>query len=882
MITYKLFTKKILQVDVQEVQPVSWAEPSTTKRKLKPGKFCTMCPRHKTRIVGEGDDERLKAIELKPVLLAPTDPDDKRTLLAVVDNTTMSKSIDWLAAEIRDAGFGGQVVIDFAVKCGGGRVDKVKDNHIRKCQPHLAYTYHATVPDLVLLCGTRSTKAFLGETVSVHKNTDLWQVIFEKDRQIPVVMTQSAIEALGNYLIRRNFRRDLHRLFNADWDSWRLPRGEVRVVENDADAKEALAWAREAPWLAYDTETKGRFFKGQFEVLCTAFASPHSNITYVFGLETNTNEFILEVVRKILTKAKLVGHNVKYDQHAVREGYGVEAKRIIGCTRLMHKLQNSDADASLEQLSRCVGIGNHKRQMDPEVKKIASKLRAKANEEAGRKLKKHEYEPMSEAYAHVDLEDLYRYCALDTYVTMMLYVKFKEDLKNHEFLWSTWTDHQLEANAFFYRMEKRGVPASKANIELAHKYVSKKVDESYWKLQELTSFELDPDKPASLVRFLERNSLDTGKRTDTGKMSTASKDLKAIRNKHTALAHMLDYRKGAKLLSSYIETLPHYIGADGCVHPSVLVDGTRSGGRVSMSSPSLQVIPSGKDDLEMSKMVKNCFVAPNIPGEDYEAICADFKTLEIYVGAAWANDDVMISALKSGKDFHIHTAMGIAPYVWKQTAEEVYEEIMRDLASPSGSSAKRTMSKRLTFSTMYGMRERTLAEELGIPVPMAKDMIDAFFKLNHGLASRMDEALAFARKHGIIYAEWDGVPFRQRPLTHIGYKDAYRYNSAENASKNTPIQSQAADICTRAGFELEAELNQLPRNEAWIALTVHDSIMVMSRRRSSERVMNIMRDCMTRQPCGGIELKVDIEIGKAWGSMISEKAWRNGETYKAA
>ena len=181
------------------------------------------------------------------------------------------------------------------------------------------------------------------------------------------------------------------------------------------------------------------------------------------------------------------------------------------------------------------------------------------------------------------------------------------------------------------------------------------------------------------------------------------------------------------------------------------------------------------------------------------------------------------------------------------------------------------------------MGAHTLAEELGVPVTMAQDMITAFFKLNQGLSDRMDESLKHALKTGYVYAEWDGKPFRQRPLTHIGYRDSYRNGSAERASMNTPIQSQAADICTRAAMELEATfLRELPKNEAWIALTIHDSINVMARYRSADRVMKMMRDVMTSQPCGDVKLVVDIEIGKTWGSMISEKAWRNGEEIKAA
>jgi len=856
-----LFPQQVLNVAAQETKPVSWAVPFQGKRKKHHGADCTACDRHLKRLDKKGDPIPVP----KPMVLRPTDPADKRVLLVVADNTSFSASITWLVRYIRQSGFGGMICIELAVKCGGGRIDEVKPNHVDACRPHVVFTHDIVKPTHILLCGTKATRSFLGETVMVQKNRMTWQMIeYEDGRRAACVCTVSAVDAARNYIFRKNLREEVHFLVNNDWENARRWRGVVNIVRTKKDAEKLKKWAYKGSYFAFDYETTGRLFRG-IEAVCIAFARHTSRQTWAIAPEAMTDKAVVEVIEELLTSPFIgkVGQNVKYDCHVTRQFYGFTVAPVEGCTRLMFKTLNAEGDADLNAIGMTVGIGTPKGESITELKRVVAELRKQWEAKHGRKPNKKEFEPMSVAFGELPYDVLLRRCALDTYTTSVAYAKYKVDLDNHPFLGRTYKKIVSRANEAYQNVEANGFLVSPRNIKLAARFIRNAVREAEEKLK---PYNFDPDKTASIRAFFEREGLVSP--YVTGKQmlpSTAKRALKKMRSQSTAISYLLDYRANVKLLAGYIETLPYFICSDSRVHPNILLDGTRSG-RLSMTDPAMQTVASHSD---AAKMVQSIYIVP----DGYTLIAIDYKTLEIFVAAMWSMDRNMLNTLESGVDFHTETAKRIAPIVWKMDPEEIEQKIKADQAE-SGESAERNISKKSIFSTIYGMGPNTLADDLSIPVPMAKDTIKGIFKSYPGLQEKMEWAQKYARQHGEIIIPWNHKPSRVRPLPYIGYRDFIQRGHAERGASNSPIQGWASDFCTLSTIELDQIFRRdYAHGVAQIPLTVHDSILIECKDEYVDEIIAVAVDVMTGWPSSPLKLKVDVKTGRTWGSMSKyEKA----------
>lgn len=845
-----LFPEQVTAVAIQRTEPESWAERNTLGKK-RYGARCTMCVR------GNMWFEDV----LKPMLVKRTDPDDERVLLMVVDTTTFSDSINTCVRYIRETGFGGQIVVDLAVRCGGGRQDQVKPEHADKCRPHIAFTYRASRPTHILLCGTKATLSVLGSTIMVQKNRACWQVIEEDGQRIPVVSTVSTVDATGNYIFRRNFKAEVHQLINTDWDSVPRWEGTVRLVENAEDVTAFKKWvkARIHSWLAFDTETVGQLFNPGFRVICIAFAHPQSKETWAFGPEQMRDPDMVALCDQVLTHPHIgkVGQNVKYDMHAWKQFTGSEVTPIEGCSRLLYKLNNAEGDADLEAIGATVGIGQHKAEAAEALKEALRQVKEEIAEEFGKKVKKYVANPHQRAYERLDVEVLVRYCALDTYTTAVAY-EYWWGVTQGTFRENTWTRLVRPANRAFWKMEENGLMVDLTTADIVAHALTKEISAVEERIKLL---DIDPDSPASIRAFFEREKLVSPYLSEKTLLpATHAKALTKMRSQHTVISDLLEYRKLSKLANSYLTSLPFHVRADSRVHPSILLDGARTG-RLSMTDPALHGTPRDNKDF------RKIYVAPK--GRTLAA--GDFKTLEVFIAAIWSQDKLMLDTLASGADFHTETAKRIAPFAWDMTPEECEADILADIAK-TGKSPKRNMTKRTTFGILYGMGPDSLADQVMCSKKMAGDLINGVFGTYKDLRIRMDEQLKFARRAGFAYIPWGdpSTPARSRPLPYIGAPDAKRRINAENASINSVIQGWAADFCTASVISLTDIFEKDYAGRAQVNLSIHDAIIVECDDDIVQEVVDIMRSVMTGWPSAPLTLAVDFETGKTMGTM---KPW---------
>ena len=111
-------------------------------------------------------------------------------------------------------------------------------------------------------------------------------------------------------------------------------------------------------------------------------------------------------------------------------------------------------------------------------------------------------------------------------------------------------------------------------------------------MEETTGETFNPASPIQLARILfEKLKLSTKgiKRGKTG-FSTAASELEKLYGTHPIIELIEQHREVAKLLSTYVETLPELVDENGRVH-TTYNQAIAATGRLSSSDPNLQNIP---------------------------------------------------------------------------------------------------------------------------------------------------------------------------------------------------------------------------------------------------------------------------------------------------
>jgi DNA polymerase-1 len=277
--------------------------------------------------------------------------------------------------------------------------------------------------------------------------------------------------------------------------------------------------------------------------------------------------------------------------------------------------------------------------------------------------------------------------------------------------------------------------------------------------------------------------------------------LKKLAGKHPVVPLIIEYRELETIAQRYTTGLLDNCRADGRIHCSYNITGTRTG-RFSCSGPNMQQIPSRNPIL--GKMVKNCFIAD--PG--HVLIQLDYSQLEYREAANLSGDPVMIAIYEAGLDLHRRTAELIAPHAWDipQATMEGYDD--KKIKPYRGA------SKGVNFGALYGRGAAALARELGITVELARHLVKLIMGKFEVLNAWIEQQISICKRQGFVNTYVDGLVARRRPLVGIAEKGNDEINSkCRNGAINTPVQGTAADRMLRS----------LNAAESWERSTIQSS-----------------------------------------------------------
>merc|ERR1719186_1456669 len=392
----------------------------------------------------------------------------------------------------------------------------------------------------------------------------------------------------------------------------------------------------------------------------------------------------------------------------------------------------------------------------------------------------------------------------------------------------------------------------------------------------------------------------------SGVKLSASKDTleKLIAKDYQLPALILEHRRLSSAISKTVAPLltvcqPHPTLSTPRVYPTSITH--TSTGRVSLHDPNLQNIPKNfqvelTDDLKKKALGRRAssrrransssmalsplarLLAPLdptttvslrhaiIPMEGNLLLSADYSQLELRVLAHLSSDQTLLDTLRQGGD--VFKAMAA------QTNRCLVEEVTDTM---------RQQAKQIVYGLVYGIGDKSLADQLGVDQMEAVRFMDQFKSRYPGVRTFLQQCVTQARKTGCV----ETLSGRKRRLEDINHSNVARRTAAERQAVNTRVQGSAADLVKTAMVKVEEQLlvtwpncrplkwsqaregkwEEKEMKGAWLALQLHDELIYEVSGEDVVQAALIVREGMEGAVKLSVPTPVRLKVGATWGAL---------------
>ena len=348
------------------------------------------------------------------------------------------------------------------------------------------------------------------------------------------------------------------------------------------------------------------------------------------------------------------------------------------------------------------------------------------------------------------------------------------------------------------------------------------------------SFNINSPKQLGDVLF---NKMQLPKPMKYGKgkvISTAQDVLEELAEHHPVPALVLEYRQLAKLRSTYLDSLPALVDAEGRVHTTFNQVGTATG-RLSSTNPNLQNIPVR---TALGREIRAAF----IPAPGNLLMSADYSQIELRLMAHFSQDPLLLNAYRTGQDIHTLTASEVFGIPVAQLDKET-----------------RNRAKAVNFGIVYGISPFGLAAQLNIDQREARTYIETYFERYAGVRRFIDETLETVRREQAVRTYFGRV----RPIPDIQSRNPNMRGFAERTAINTPLQGTAADLIKLAMLRIDAAI--LQRNlHSRMTLQVHDELLFDVLPTEAEELRTLVQHEMEHVAAFTVPIVAEVGLGPNW------------------
>jgi len=383
-------------------------------------------------------------------------------------------------------------------------------------------------------------------------------------------------------------------------------------------------------------------------------------------------------------------------------------------------------------------------------------------------------------------------------------------------------------------MEMTGFRLDREGLETFNATLEKEIATHMQTIYDMAGHPFNLNSPKQLGEVLfEERGLPHYKKTKSG-YSTDAETLAKLAVYDPMVQSILEYRKAAKLKSTYGDGLLKVLSDDGRVHTTFKQTMTLTG-RLSSAEPNLQNIPVR---TEKGRELRKFFVAD----EGCVLIDADYSQIELRLLAHISGDEALIHAFCTGED--IHTA----------TAAQVFGVPIAEVTSDMRKSAKA-----VNFGIIYGIGEYSLSQDIGVTVREAKEFIARYFAKYPAIREYMETTKAFANEHHYVETLYG----RRREIPELAQSNKMKRAFGERVAMNTPIQGTAADLIKLAMVRVSDALREAGLR-AKLILQIHDELIVEAPVEEAEAAKAILEREMTQVASFAVPLVADAQVGRSW------------------
>ena len=521
-------------------------------------------------------------------------------------------------------------------------------------------------------------------------------------------------------------------------------------------------------------------------------------------------DFVAENLKSIFEneKIKKITHDLKNNLN-ILQGIGINLSGVVFDTMLASYIKDSNAQTNFD--IQCMERINH----------ILSSMVSD-----NKKLN----------FCDYDIDQVKNYVS-DTTKSLFELTKFwNENLDEKEY--RILQNIEIPLSYVLSEMEQTGVAIDLNYLNKLTQEFDKKAISLEGKIYELAgeSFNINSPKQVGNILF-EKLQLKTSKKGKS-KNSTSAEVLQNLAQEHEIAQLILDYRKYAKLKSTYTESLPQLIDKkDNRIHTTYNQAQTTTG-RLSSSNPNLQNIPIRTEE---GNKIRQAFSAQD--KDNYLILSADYSQIELRLLAHVSKDENLINAFKSGIDVHTLTA--------SKVFDVPVEQVTKDM---------RYKAKAVNFGIVYGQSKYGLAKALKISADEAQNFIDKYFETYPKIAIYMQAMVELVEKEGYV----ETIFGRKRYLENeINSPNGMIREFAKRAAINHPMQGSASDLIKIAMVDFNKKLRENNLKSRMI-MQVHDELVVETEKTELNQVKKLVLEAMELGQPLLVPLAVDINTGETW------------------
>ena len=385
-------------------------------------------------------------------------------------------------------------------------------------------------------------------------------------------------------------------------------------------------------------------------------------------------------------------------------------------------------------------------------------------------------------------------------------------------------------------MEATGIAVDSEQLQALEDHFAEEVRRAAEDAYAVIGKEINLGSPKQLqVVLFDELGMPKTKRTKTG-YTTDADALQSlhVKTEHPFLLHLLRHRDVIRLRQT-IEGLLKTVAPDGRIH-TTFNQTIAATGRLSSTEPNLQNIPIRTEE---GRRIREGFVV----GPGFECLMtADYSQIEMRIMAHLSEDEGLIEAFRSGRDFHSITAARVF-----------------DLPADDIGTEQRAKIKAMNYGLAYGLSAFGLGQQLGIEPSEARELMDEYFETFGGVRDYLGGIVDEARRSGFT----ETLRGRRRYLPDLTSDNRQRREMAERMALNAPIQGSAADLIKIAMLHVEDALREQGLRSR-LLLQVHDELVLEVAEGEREALEALVREQMGRAAELTVPLDVSVGTGASW------------------